>query len=146
MALGLIFAAAGCGSGETEPTPPPVFQGQAVQIFLREAYKTGWFSEGDPIKITSEPMLWADALTKARELGLSLYPTLPGTPPFPDGLPGWLMTARGDFYATAAEGRTPEPGTPRRPAMAVAFVDRQGRITYSLRFLDASPAPSPATP
>lgn len=138
----IVLLMAACGTGGPGPTPLPVFQGQAVQIFLREAYKTGWFREGDPIAITSEPMLWADALVKARGLGLSLYPTLPGTPPFQDGLPGWLMTARGDFYASAAGGSTAGPDTARRPAIAVAFVDRQGRITYSLRFLDASPTPA----
>lgn len=146
IALSLAFLATACGSGGPEPTPLPVFQGQAVQIFLREAYKTGWFREGDPVQITSEPMLWADALAKAEELGLSLYPTLPGTPPYQDGLPGWLMTAQGDFYASAADNATPGPDTPRRPAIAVAFVDRQGRITYSLRFLDASPTPASPTP
>jgi len=146
MALGLAAVAAACGSAQPEPTPLPVFQGQAVQIFLREAYKTGWFREGDPIQITSEPMLWADALARATELGLSLYPTLPGTPPYQDGLPGWLMTARGDFYASAAGDTTPGPDTPRRPAIAAAFVDRQGRITYSLRFLDASPTPVAPSP
>lgn len=146
IGISLALLGAACGSGGPEPTPLPVFQGQAVQIFLREAYKTGWFREGDPIQITSEPMLWADALAKAEELGLSLYPTLPGTPPYQDGLPGWLMTAQGDFYATAAGNATPGPDTPRRPAIAAAFVDRQGRITYSLRFLDASPAPASPTP
>ena len=130
------------GGGEPAPSPQTIFQGQAVQIFLREAYKTGWFSEGDPIEIASEPMLWAEALARAQEMGLSLYPTIPGTPPFRDGLPGWLMTARGEFYATAGTGATPAVGALRRPAVAVAFVDRQGRITYSLRFTDATPGPT----
>lgn len=130
------------GGGEPAPTAQTIFQGQAVQIFLREAYKTGWFREGDPIEITSEPMLWEEALARARGLGLSLYPTIPGTPPFRDGLPGWLMTAKGEFYETAGSGVTPAVETLRRPAVAVAFVDRQGRITYSLRFTDASPGPT----
>lgn len=132
------------GGGEPAPTAQTIFEGQAVQIFLREAYKTGWFHEGDPIEIASEPMLWEEALARAQEMGLSLYPTIPGTPPFRDGLPGWLMTAKGEFYETAGSGVTPAVGAPRRPAVAVAFVDRQGRITYSLRFTDVTPGPTTA--
>jgi hypothetical protein len=73
-------------------------------------------------------------------MDLSLYPTIPGTPPYADGLPGWLITARGDFF-DVPNGATPTPDTPRRPALAAAFVDTHGGLAYSMRFTDVTPAP-----
>ncbi len=139
-----LFLAAACGSDEPpEPTARPISQAAAVQVFFREAYKVGWFAEGDPVETTVEAMLWEDAAARAQELGLSLYPTIPGTPPYPDGLPGWILTAAGDFHATAGTDATPDAAAARRPATAVAFVDRYGAITYSMRFTDIPATPNP---
>jgi len=139
-ALALV-AVLGCGGGdEGGPTPGTIIEGNAVQIFVKEASKIGWFSPDDPIDIQSEPLPYEEALAKATALNLSLYPTVPETPPFPGGLPGWLITARGDFYDLPGSA-TPGPDTPRRPAIAAAFVDTHGRLTYSMRFTDVTPAP-----
>ena len=63
---------------------------------------------------------------------MQLYPTLPGEPPYPDG---WLITAKGDFFAPA-HGQTPSASAPRRPAVAAAFVEHASRLTYSMRYTD----------
>ena len=139
--LTTLALASACGDDtQPTPTPQPIIEGNAVQIFLREAYKIGWFNSGDDIQLESEPLTFAEALTKAEALDLSLYPTIPGTPPYPDGLPGWLITARGDFF-DLPNNATPNADTPRRPAAAAAFVDATGRLTYSMRFTDVTPAP-----
>lgn len=139
LALAVVSA---CGDDGAEPTPTPgtIIEGNAVQIFLKEANKIGWFSSDDAVELDSEPLPYDEALAKATALGLSLYPTVPGTPPYPDGLPGWLIIARGDFYEVA-DGATPTPDAPRRPAVAAAFVDTHGRLAYSMRFTDVTPAP-----
>lgn len=130
-----------CGDDtEPTPTPGPIIEGNAVQIFLREAYKIGWFAAEDPIEVDSDPLTYEEALARASVLDLSLYPTVPGTPPYANGLPGWLIIARGDFYDIPGDS-TPTPDAPRRPAVAAAFVDTQGRLTYSMRFTDVTPPP-----
>jgi hypothetical protein len=141
----LVTVAAACGGDDEEPIPTakPIIEGNAVQIFLREAHKIGWFDDGDPIELESEPYGFVDALATVQEMGLAIYPTTGEDPPYRDGLPGWLITARGDFY-DVADGETPGPDTGRRPAVAAAFVDREGRLTYSMRFTDMTPAPSPS--
>ena len=72
---------------------------------------------------------------RAREYGLGLYATAPGTPPFADGLPGYLVTATGEFFDYDGEGRPP-PDTPRRPAVAAGYIDTTGRFTHVFRYLD----------
>ena len=140
LALALAFASA-CRDDGTEPAPTPgtIIEGNAVQIFLKEAYKVGWFTSDDDIELESEPLLYEQALARATDIDLTLYPTIPGTPPYADGLPGWLITARGDFF-DVPNGATPTPDTPRRPAVAAAFVDTHGGLTYSMRFTDVTPA------
>jgi hypothetical protein len=69
---------------------------------------------------------------------LSLYATLPGPGPYPDGLPGWFIVARGDFYDVEYP-QTPRPETQRRPAVSTAFVDLMGGFTYGMKFLDVTP-------
>jgi hypothetical protein len=135
------------GGNETEtpvPTGSAALEANAVQVFLREAQKIGWFDEGDEIEVSSEPLLIAEAQAEATRLGLPLYATLPGDPPYPDGLPGYFITAEGEFY-DVADGETPGPDTPRRPALAIAFVDTQGRFTYSRKFTD-TPSPTAEAP
>jgi hypothetical protein len=140
--VGALAAGPGCGGGDDEaafPTAKPIIEGNAVQIFVREAHKVGWWDDGDPIELESEPLGFADALAQAQKLGLAIYPTEPGAPPYEDGLPGYFVTARGEFY-DVADGETPGPDTGRRPAVAVAFIDRQGRLSYGMRFVDGTPA------
>jgi len=129
LGAGLV---AGCSGGETAPTPKPIIEGNAVQIFTREAYREAWFTPSDKIAITSEPLAFDQALARAEALGMQLYPTLPGEPPYPDG---WLITAKGDFFAPA-QGQTPSASAPRRPAVAAAFVEHASRLTYSMRYTD----------
>jgi hypothetical protein len=140
----LIFtlaAATACeDDAEPQPTPRTIIEGNAVQIFLKEAVKVGWFAADDDIDLESEPLLFQQALDRAAEIDLSLYPTVPETPPYTDGLPGWLITARGEFFDLPGGG-TPGPDTPRRPAVAAAFVDTHGGLAYSMRFTDVTPAP-----
>jgi hypothetical protein len=125
------------------PTGSAALEVNAVESFTKEALKLGWFDEGDDIEVVSRPMLIAEAQTEATVLGLPLYATLPGPPPYPDGLPGYFITAEGQFY-DVADGETPAAGTGRRPALAIAFVDTQGRLTYSRKYTDvASPTPVP---
>ncbi|HSP54328.1 MAG TPA: hypothetical protein VLS25_01970 [Dehalococcoidia bacterium] len=142
LALALTLASACGGSSEPTPTPGTIIEGNAIQIFLKEANKVGWFSAGDDIKIESEPLLYQQALDKVSAIDLSLYPTVPGTPPYVDGLPGWLIIARGNFF-DVPDGATPTAGTPRRPAVAAAFVDTHGGLAYSMRFTDIAPTPQP---
>ena len=139
--LAVVLAAASACGGDSEPSPTPgtIIEGNAVQIFLKEAYKVGWFTSADDIEVHSEPLLYEQALAKATELDLSLYAPVPGTPPYPEGLPGWLITARGDFFDLPPDA-TPTPDAPRRPAVAAAFVDSRGHLAYSLRFTDVAPA------
>ncbi len=134
----LLLAA--CAGGAEAPTPKQIIEANAVQIFVREAYKSGWFDVGDRIELTSEALPFEQTLAKAQEQGLQLYRTLPGTPPYPGGLQGWLVTARGDFY-DVKEGQTAAPRAPRRPGIAMGFVDRSGRVTDSIRYLDGTPSP-----
>ncbi len=139
LALIVTLAAACSDNTEPQPTPGTIIEGNAVQIFLKEAYKIGWFTADDDVKIDSEPLLYQQALDRAAELDLSLYPTVPGPPPFADGLPGWLITARGDFFDSTGVA-SPTPESPRRPAIAAAFVDTHGGLAYSMRFTDVTPA------
>jgi len=139
IVLGLALASACGDDGEPAPTPGTIIEGNAVQIFLKEAYKVGWFTADDPIEVESEPLLYEQALARAEDLDLSFYAPVPGTPPYPNGLPGWLITARGDFFDLPS-GATPTPDTPRRPALAAAFVDSTGGLSYSMRFTDVAPA------
>jgi hypothetical protein len=131
----LTFAACGSDSSDYSPTPLPVTRGVALQIFLRQAYEDGLFAEGDPIELEVEAMLYGEAASTSQEHGLGLFATAPGEPPYPDGLPGFLIIASGDFFVQEGEGE-PSPDTPRRPAIAAAFVDTQGRSTYAWRFTD----------
>lgn len=139
--LPMLALLSACGD-DTAPTPTPgtIIEGNAVQIFLREAFKIGWFGAEDPVEVDSDALTYEEALARATVLDLSLYPTVPGTPPYANGLPGWLIIAQGDFYDISG-GATPTPDTPRRPAVAAAFVDTQGRLTYSMRFTDVTPSP-----
>jgi hypothetical protein len=135
------------GAGESQtpvPTGSAALEANAVQSFLGEAQKIGWFDEGDEIEVQSTPMLIAEAQAEATRLGLPLYATVPGDPPYPDGLPGYFITAEGQFY-DVADGETPRPDTRRRPALAIAFVDTHGRLTYSRRFTDIPTATPLAT-
>ncbi len=137
--LALIVVAsivlAACGSDGVQNTPQTVGRGPALQIFLRQAYENGWFAEGDPIDVDIVETFYEPAAARAAEYGLGLYATAPGTPPFADGLPGYLITAIGDFFDYDGEGRPP-PDTPRRPAVSAGYVDTTGRFTYTFRFLD----------
>lgn len=132
----LALVACGDDGGSPTVTPKPVSRGPALQIFLREAYEKGLFLDDDPIEITIEEMLYDDAARAATEYGLGLYATATGDPPYPDGLPGYLITAQGQFFYYEDEERSPAPDTPRRPAVATGFVDTQGRMTYAWRFID----------
>jgi len=110
LALALVSA---CGKRRrASPNTRTIIEGNAVQIFLKEAYKVGWFTSGDDIEIQSEALLYEQALARATDMDLSLYAPVPGTPPYPNGLPGWLITARGDFF-DLPPGRHQHP---RRPA------------------------------
>lgn len=138
----LVLCVAAC-SGDDDgvtTTPRPVTSGPALQIFLREAYGEGLFQAGDPVDLTIEEMLYDDAARAANELGLGLYATISGDPPYPDGLPGYLITVKGDFFDYSGDEERPPPDTPRRPAVATAFVDKQGRLTYAWRFTDGDSA------
>lgn len=140
LATALIAATTivACGDDDSGPavTARPVGQGPALQIFLRNAYDAGLFLAGDPIDISVEAMLYDDAARAAGEFGLGLYATAPGTPPYPDGLPGYFITAHGDFFDYDGDEDRPPPDTPRRPAVSIGFVDTQGRVTYAWRFTD----------
>ena len=133
--LGSLILVACGGSGEPQNTPQPVGRGPALQTFLGQAYENGWFAEGDPIDVEIVETFYEPAAARAAELGLGLYATAPGTPPFSDGLPGFLITAIGDFFDYDGEGRPPTD-TPRRPAVAAGYVDTTGRFTWVMRFLD----------
>ncbi|MCH8813503.1 MAG: hypothetical protein IH957_00190 [Chloroflexi bacterium] len=130
----LLLAACG-GSSGPQATPQPVGRGPALQTFLGQAYESGWFAEGDPIDVKIVGTFYEPAAARAAELGLGLYATAPGTPPYSDGLPGFLITAIGDFFDYDGEGRPPAD-TPRRPAVAAGYVDTLGRFTWVMRFLD----------
>lgn len=140
LALALVasLAVVACGDDDSEPTPTarPVSRGPALQIFLREVYQASLFQEGDPIDISIDDMLYDDAARAAQELGLGLYATAPGEPPYPDGLPGFLITAQGDFLDWDGDGIPAPADAPRRPGVAAGFVDTQGRVTYVWRFTD----------
>jgi hypothetical protein len=113
-------------------------------VFIREAVKSNWFAADDDIDFKTEELLFADATARSEEVGLPIYATEPGPPPYKDGLPGVFIVAKGDFYDyTGPAYRTPGPDTPRRAATAIAFVDELGRISYAYRFNDGKP---PATP
>jgi hypothetical protein len=143
VALGTLILLAGCGGGDEAPTPAPgaITEEDARQLYLGEMEKLGWFHEGDDVDIEVEYLLIAEAQAKVTDLGLSLYATLPGPPPYPDGLPGWLIVARGDFYEVEYP-QTPGPDAQRRPAIGTGFVDREGRLTYGMKFTDVTPSPS----
>jgi len=136
----LIFAACSDGDEEATITPRPITSGPALQIFVREAYDEGLFQAGDPIELNIEEMLYDDAARAAREFGLGLYATVSGGPPYPDGLPGYFIIAQGDFFDYAGDEARPPPGSPRRPAVATAFVDTKGGFTYTWRFTDGDSA------
>ena len=125
---------AACGGGKAAPTPQPIIEGNALQIFVREGEKVGWFTDASQVQLSSEPAQYEEALAKAQSLGMQLYPTVPGTPSG-EGRPGWYMTARGDFFDVKG-GQSPAADTPRRPALAAAFVDRWGGLSYAWRFTD----------
>ncbi|MFQ5472034.1 MAG: hypothetical protein ACE5FA_04010 [Dehalococcoidia bacterium] len=133
--LGSLILAACGGSSGPQATPQPVGRGPALQTFLGQAYESGWFAEDDPIDVKIVETFYEPAAARAAELGLGLYATAPGTPPYSDGLPGFLITATGDFFDYDGEGRPP-PDTPRRPAVAAGYVDTAGRFTWVMRFLD----------
>jgi hypothetical protein len=125
-----------------EGTVPPTTEEQALETYLLEMENVGWFSRDDDVEIETEYLLIADAQQRTSELGLSLYATLPGPPPYPDGLPGWYIVARGDFNDVTFP-ETPGPDTKRRPAVSTAFVDLEGRLTYGMKFTDVTPSPTP---
>lgn len=135
LACAVVTACTG-GDDDATPTPQPITSGPALQIFLREAYDEGLFQAGDPIQLSVEELLYDDAARKANGFGLGLYSTISGDQPHPDGLPGFLITAEGEFFDYSGDGERPPPDTPRRPAVATAFVDKQGRFTYAWRFID----------
>lgn len=138
LALLACAVISACCGGDDAPTvtPLPVTSGQALQIFVGEAYEEGLFQEGDPIDLDVREMLYDDAARAANELGLGLYATISGDPPYPDGLPGYLITAQGDFFDYDGDEERPPADTPRRPAVAAGFVDKQGRFTYAWRYTD----------
>ncbi len=138
LALALTLVSACGGNSEPTPTPGTIIEGNAVQLFLKEAYKIGWLTADDKVQVDSEPLRYDQALARAATLDLSFYPTVPGTPPYPNGLPGWLIVVRGDFF-DVPDGATPTADTPRRPAVAAAFVDTHGGLAYSMRFTDVTP-------
>jgi len=144
--LGALLAACG-GGNEAEPAttavPRAVTEEQAREVYLREIDKVGWFYRDDPVEIELEYLPIAEAQAKTYDLGLSLYATLPGPPPYPDGLPGWFIVARGDFFDVEFP-QTPGPDTRRRPAVSIAFVDLQGGFTYGMKFLDLTATATPA--
>lgn len=146
LAIGLACGDDDDGDGAT---PAPLGTGsetQALNIFISEAVKSNWFAADDDITFETEELLWLDAAVRAAEIGLPIYATEPGPPPYEDGLPGTFVVAEGDFYDYPGElGTTPPPDTGRREAIAIAFVDELGRISYSYRFTDGEP-PSTATP
>jgi len=134
----IVFASvvlAACGGSDGSQDAPMVGRGPALQIFLREAYDNGWFAEGDPVDVEIVETFYEPAAARAQEYGLGLYATAPGTPPFADGLPGYLVTAIGDFFDYDGEGRPPSD-TPRRPAVAAGYIDTTGRFTHVFRYLD----------
>lgn len=132
----VFFVACFGDDGDVAPTPRPVTSGPALQIFLREAYNVGLFQAGDPIEITVADMLYNDAARAASEFGLGLYATASGDPPYPNGLPGYLIIAQGEFFDYSGDEERPPADAPRRSAVATAFVDTQGRFTYAWRFTD----------
>lgn len=136
LVLFLLLSACSGDGNEATTTPRLITSGPALQIFLREAYSEGLFHAGDPIELSVEDMLYDDAARAASEFGLGLYATASGDPPYPDGLPGYLITAQGDFFDYHGNAERPPPDTSRRPAVAAAFVDTQGRFTYVWRFTD----------
>ncbi len=152
--LAILFAAAffaACGRddvGEGDETPEltaapgEVTEEAAVEVYLGEMEKLGWFYRDDPVEVEAEYLLIAEAQTKTSELGLSLYATLPGPGPYPGGLPGWFIVARGDFYDVEYP-QTPRPETRRRPAVSTAFVDLMGGFTYGMKFTDVTSGAGP---
>jgi len=138
----MILVIACNGSEDPGPAitaiPRAVSEEEAREVYLREIDKVGWFNRDDPVEIELEYLPIAEAQAKTYELGLSLYATVPGPPPYPDGLPGWFVLARGDFFDVEFP-QTPGPVTRRRPAVSIAFVDLQGGFTYGMKFLDVTP-------
>ena len=145
-ALLVFFAACSDDDGDadegTNGTVPPTTKEQALETYLLEMEKIGWFSRDDPVDIETEYLLIAEAQEMTSDLGLSLYATLPGPPPYPDGLPGWYVVARGEFNDVTFP-ETPGPDTKRRPAVSTAFVDLEGRLTYGMKFTDVTPTATP---
>jgi len=142
-------ALAACGDSDEPAVPVTTAEAQlvtkeeALDIYLGEMEKLGWFYRDDPVEIEAKHQLIAEAQAKTSELGLSLYATLPGPGPYPNGLPGWYIVARGDFYDVEYP-QTPRPDTVRRPAVSIAFVDLQGGFTYGMKFLDGPPTETPS--
>jgi hypothetical protein len=131
--------------GETNAPSATLTGNAALDVYIREAVKSNWFALGDDIEFETEELLWEDALVRSQEVGLPIYATEPGDPPYEDGLPGTLIIASGDFYDyTGPPNETPSPETPRREAQSIAFVDEQGRISYAFRFTDGQPPSTPA--
>lgn len=149
VALAFVIACgddddAGNGSGG-DSASPTLSGNTALDVYIREAVKSNWFAEGDDIEIETEELLWEDAKTRSEEIGLPIYATEPGPPPYEGGLPGVLVIASGDFFDyTGPPNQTPSPDTPRREAQSIAFVDEQGRISYAFRFTDGLPPSTPA--
>jgi hypothetical protein len=81
---------------------------------VRGAQKVGWFDEGDPIALESEAILFNEAPGSAQREGLAIYPPVQGPQPYEDGLPGWLIVARGDFY-DVVDGELPGQDTDAVP-------------------------------
>jgi len=146
----VLLLVVGCG-GDTEGGDATatatqgvnaVTEEEAVEVYLGEMEKLGWFYRDETVEVEAEYLLIAEAQKKTSDLGLSLYATLPGPGPYPDGLPGWFIVARGDFYEVEYP-QTPRPETRRRPAVSTAFVDMMGGFTYGMRFLDGTPTATP---
>jgi hypothetical protein len=144
----LVTACGSDGEGEGDETPGAtapageVTEEEAVEVYLGEMEKLGWFYRDEPVEVEAEYLLIAEAQAKTSDLGLSLYATLPGPGPYPDGLPGWFIVARGDFYEVDYP-QTPRPETWRRPAVSTAFVDLMGGFTYGMKFTDVTPTATP---
>ena len=141
LILTLALAAA-CGDDDAGPTPTPqtIIEGNAVQIFVKEGVKIGWFNSGDDVQLESEPLLFAEALAKAEDLDLSLYPTIAATPPYPDGLPGWLITVPWRILRFAKQHYArPRHPTAARRSRRLRRHHRPSHLLHALHRRNSSP-------